>query len=606
MKGFIDRIEPVGKQRSYSVQNTLDLNRLLLPYLLRKFASLEEAQGGNNQSLYIQLLAGETGFTDVVRGIIGKKGTQILITAAGSIRKVFEWTNAKTQCAAVLKLPDGTPMTAERVPDRTPCWICSLPMTERDKNVQPGDRENNEPATGLQCEHKLAVGLALLFTGLYDTNLARAIRSVKYIEKLQDEYAWSHELCNQVKSETPYVQDTSPGDTIVLAPNVLNINSDLETIWTTDYRQYIPRHAEFQRRATEDLGLTKETWKTRARTGIQTGLDPIIKTVNEQLGVTKSVVYAHFRRNVLLRAKLAYDVVPDRPQQIRPSVAGRNRIRTEVRNRNVRRRIGGYDTRRNRKGLRTTRRMRGGVNDVGREFQGLIDDTVGYVRMLVSLHIEDVLRPVEELNPYFYIAGLYGDKFVTKTFDIATEALDRALWQTDYSGVGDDELESTIDASIDWQVSVGVQKVYDFNLSQFDDTELEATVDGFEAAAPPAAPTAPTAAPQPSIVQRLFAPLLKRQKEEAPAQSPAKAPPPPTDEAVKTGPKKPRADDDEDGDAVLSESSDGTSGFTKPPSTKGGPAAAVGTMSQQPPVWGSFSSQGGGGFGPKPDWLSSF
>jgi hypothetical protein len=580
---------PVGKQRSYSVQQTRDLNQLLLPFLLRKFAPLEAAQGGNNQSLYIQLLAGDTGFTDVVRGIIGKKGTQILITSAGSIRKVFEWTNAKTQCAAVLKLVDGTSMSAERVPDGTPCWICSLPMTDRDKNVERGDRENNEPATGLQCEHKLAVGLAVLFTGLYDTNLARALRSVQYIEKLQDEYAWSHELCNQVKGETPYVQDTGVGERIALEARLTTINKDLETIWTRDYPSFIPRHAEFQRRATDVLGLTKDTWKERAKTGIQTGLNPIIATVNGRTDVTKSVLYAHFRRNVLLRAKLAYDIVPDRPQQIRPSVAGRNRIRTEVRQRNVRRRTGGYRTRRNRKGLRTTRRMHGGVNDVGREFQDLIDDTVGYVRMLVSLYNEDVLSPVEKPNPYFSIASLYGDAFLTNTFDIATEALDRALWQTDYSDVDDGQLESTIDASIDWQVSVGVQKGYGFNLSQFDDDDLDrAAVDGFEAAAP-AAP----AAPQPSFLQQLINPLRKRQKED----TPVKAPPPSVAEAPRTEERKPRGRYVKDDDEVLSESSDGTSGLPKPPPLQtGAPAfqnSAVLTL----------EPKGGFAFGRRPDWL---
>ncbi len=75
---------------------------------------------------------------------------------------------------------------------------------------------------------------------------------------------------------------------------------------------------------------------------------------------------------------------------------------------------------------------------------------------------------------------------------------------------------------------------------------------------------------------------------------------------IRTGPKKPRADDEEDGDAVLSESSEGTSGLPKPPAVqKGGPASLATLTAPQTSTLGSFPQEGGR-FGPLPHWLSSF
>jgi hypothetical protein len=620
----------VGSHRSYTVKQTTDMNALLLPFLLRNF-SREHAEDGDS-SRYNGLL--ERRFTDVITGIVGKKGFEVISAADGGARGAFEWTNAQTQCGSVLKLPDGTQLTLKNVPDGYPCWICQLPMTTEDKDPPRTLRKNGKTYTGLQCEHKLAVGLAVLFTGLYDTQLSRALKNATYVRELDVEYAWSHERCNQIKGQDPYVMDTNPTDIVVLQPHRTKINENLGKIWNTEYPEFIPLRDTLRGRAAPD---TEAVWKGKAFQAITGHLQRVIDKVNGR-SVPKSTIYAHFRRNVLLRARIAYDITaaPGAGVGKRPSVGARPKVVRRIRRNNPLRR-GGSSTRRNRKGLRTTRRMRGGVlvpwwdKDLQRECLDLLDDTVGYVRSLLATYTEIVGLPDDGIGVdmtdqasidaraeslHTAIARGYGDVFIETTFTIAETALRRALWETDYTDVTDEDLPGTIDTSIDWQVAVAIKQV-GFDVSGYTDAEVTdaQSTNGF-VESPAAAPAAATAPPQPSFLQQLTNPLRKRQKEEAPAANvmsvdtrgsqaptlaastfPGSAPPSPPRTVGNTGLLSPT------GSQVQGTPSDRVPQASERP-TEGRRRASNAADDVREALENSDDSLGGGfRFGRRPDWL---
>jgi hypothetical protein len=350
-------------------------------------------------------------------------------------------------------------------------------MTKDDKEPVAEVRANRETATGLQCEHKLAVGLALLFTGLYDTQLNRALKKATYVKELIKEYAWSHERCNQVKGEDAYVRDDSPTDLVHLVVNDAKVTENLGRIWGGDYPSFLPLKKVFQERAGGEEG--KPVWEATAREGIARGLAPVLTQVNGQ-NVTKTALYAHFRRGVLIRAKLAYDVSPPRPSvRTRPTIIARVPKRA---------RVEGGATRR-RKGLRRTRRVyRGGADD---DYDALIDDATTYVALQLHEHYELWVDDwIENFNPedpqydakarglFDALAKTYTD-FPVLVDAIVAEALGRSLLLTEYSEEGD-ELVNAVDASIDWHIAVQFHRLGLTNLSRYPDGAFrEVDADGF-------------------------------------------------------------------------------------------------------------------------------
>jgi hypothetical protein len=379
----------MARKRSLRTPNIIQAGKVLLPFLLRNFpsqAQLSDDDKAAAERNYAALY--EKGLTSAILPILGPDGVARL-TRLGSLRNAFEWTNAQLQCAKALNL------SLEKINGES-CWICGLEMTPRDREPEPGDRTNGTLATGLQCEHKLPVVLALLITGLYDSALADAIQNVAYVRELRKEYAWAHERCNQAKGETTYVKDVGEGDAVVLEINKDNVTDNLKKIWNEKYGHFIPRRTKFKERAVALLGADAELendgeaeWTPIASASIETGLAPILTQVNGS-GITKSRLYTYFTRAVVLRSKVAYGVLA-RPRAgpfSRLNAGVRSRILAQF-NRSVPK--GGRRTYRKRMRKATHRNpQRGGGED--EDADALVEAMMDCVRESLAFRIESKLQ----------------------------------------------------------------------------------------------------------------------------------------------------------------------------------------------------------------------
>jgi len=422
----------IGKSGTYGVRATLELNRGILPFLLRNFERGEEGTRMTPE-VYAQLYTGK--LTEAIVQILGKRATEVMKTTEGGLRKAFEWTPAQTQCGS----------TIGEVKEGTACWICSLAMTKED--ITPTMPDGTRRATtGVQCEHKLPVVLALLITGLYDTKLLRVLRNIAYVKEVQKEYAWAHERCNQVKGETSYINDAGEGETVTLTLNRTAIDGNLVTIFSGTYPKFIPNDADFRTRA------SASAWAPTARASIAAGLGPILEQVNEKAGLTKSRLYAYFARAIVARARIAYGVQANpkpmkrvRPE-MRPAIRAAKRARVEEL-----RPAGG-----------TRRVVRGGAEN--EEFDALLDETMDYVRGRLidayEIELEAKLAAIPEggeteeagwaiLNS---IDEWYGG-FPVDVLEIAGDALEFALAWVDYEGLSDEEIDDAIDTQIERYVT---------------------------------------------------------------------------------------------------------------------------------------------------------
>jgi hypothetical protein len=236
----------------------------------------------------------DTRFTDMCTMILGSKtirrikemrtptGRQLYPT----MRNFFEKSNPTTQCNNTF---------GAFVPGTSVCWICNL-------GIGAGEQE---------CEHKLAVILALVFSGLYDSTLADDLSEEKrqeYVTLLNAEYAWSHVRCNQQKTDHPYIIDVNPAENaaalVTLDVNRRLIDQDLIAIHGDGGRT--PPTAAAIRTAIGAAGLTEATWRAQ-----RLGGDP--NSIASQLQVflarytgvyTKQAVYARFKYGLLSRAAI--------------------------------------------------------------------------------------------------------------------------------------------------------------------------------------------------------------------------------------------------------------------------------------------------------------
>jgi hypothetical protein len=105
-----------------------------------------------------------------------------------SMRAFFELESPQTECEVVLRYPQEHPVFHY-------CWICRTGLSQ-----EVGKTE---------CEHKLQILLSLVISGLYDkrlhTILIRSNRGDQYLDLLKYEYAYAHQRCNQIKSDTSLV-----------------------------------------------------------------------------------------------------------------------------------------------------------------------------------------------------------------------------------------------------------------------------------------------------------------------------------------------------------------------------------------------------------------
>lgn len=257
---------------------------------------------------------------------------------SADIRKFFEFENPTPQCEAVIG----------KQTDTTLCWLCRLPL-----GLTKGHRE---------CEHKLPLILAILLTGLYDRNvraqllMANPARARDYMGLLLYEYGWSHQRCNQIKSDDVFLTPSITGanKTVSFAPNLGAIKSLLTTIFTSDKydRSYVPD------KATLVGALQGAEWKPRA-VEVANEIATLATKLNAK-EFTANQLVAHFVRGAINRVvNLAPDLanrsLKDRltPRQ-KAIVAARLKGRAS----------GGGRTRRALRRRRTYRRQRGGEEEL--------------------------------------------------------------------------------------------------------------------------------------------------------------------------------------------------------------------------------------------------
>jgi len=139
------------------------------------------------------------------------------------LRSAIEITPATKQCSQVI---------GRFVAGKTECWICG-------EVIEAGDA---------QCEHVFCVKDALMFAGLFDSGLAKALLTAdpvkydRYKRLLKLEYGWAHTRCNQKKSDISPVTNGVDGR---FAIDKNSVRKFLVDLWEWDPAAY-PK-ADFQR-----------------------------------------------------------------------------------------------------------------------------------------------------------------------------------------------------------------------------------------------------------------------------------------------------------------------------------------------------------------------
>lgn len=77
-----------------------------------------------------------------------------------------------------------------------PCYICGRPLKDSTK-------DNQTSGATIECEHLLAILCALSNFDIVTKNIEAYTKGE--IERLQEEYEWSHKCCNQIKSNVDMV-----------------------------------------------------------------------------------------------------------------------------------------------------------------------------------------------------------------------------------------------------------------------------------------------------------------------------------------------------------------------------------------------------------------
>lgn len=233
VKSAVDRLAPELRDRIYY---TACMN--ILPLLGNYTSLVNGVESGAYDAtiepriMFNQLFPTEGAkLTDVCRLVYGEILTRQLQAHYGDMRLFFTASRNDTQCSNVLGSVGGRVLTH--------CWICGLPLQ------LVSSRKDQE-----DCEHRLNVLLALIFTGLYDGILqgilSRSPRgTAEYINLLEFEYGWSHPICNRLKRDSPFVHATvdegqrKGGETKVsVTASRSGINTTLTSIFSQQQRGY--------------------------------------------------------------------------------------------------------------------------------------------------------------------------------------------------------------------------------------------------------------------------------------------------------------------------------------------------------------------------------
>lgn len=149
----------------------------------------------------------EAGSKAVVLKVFGPELGEALALAAGhgrgkDYRGVLEPTAAVTQCER-----SGHPFTPDML-----CYLCGLPIPAKEK------LSGSEDELYVECEHILPVTEARWFLDLYMTT--RTPTDGWTTKALELEYAQSHRVCNQAKSNFSFIQS---GDPTTGVPNLSSV-----------------------------------------------------------------------------------------------------------------------------------------------------------------------------------------------------------------------------------------------------------------------------------------------------------------------------------------------------------------------------------------------
>jgi hypothetical protein len=257
-----------------------------------------------------------------------------------------------------------------------------------------------------ECEHRLAVLLALFVTGLYDSRIAAKAADPAYKDLLKYEYEWSHNRCNQIKREHAFItfEVSGAGDKhIQFNPDRKAIEGYLKTIIETEYRGYTPTTTALWTEITKtDQTLTKPAWVERQTAAVVESLQGLLTKLNAR-GFNPRVLVNRLVSGMLTRAiLLAPDLVQkhlasDGP----PSLTAEQRSLLTSR---LAKKGGRRKTRHRLRGWKRTHRVYVG----GTKEEDELDDALAYLALT--------------LTKAMYLKWL--DKEIQRAIDAATDSFD--------------------------------------------------------------------------------------------------------------------------------------------------------------------------------------
>lgn len=136
------------------------------------------------------LLLGD--LTATMKSVLGEETVRCIQANEDTVRAFFERSNPPTQCGNVIGSAKGQS-----------CWICGTRIIPKEVSFKP------------ECEHVFPIIQALVFTGLYETQLFESLEDQQqgaYTAGLRLEYQWAHRICNQVKNDAHFVVLTRTED----------------------------------------------------------------------------------------------------------------------------------------------------------------------------------------------------------------------------------------------------------------------------------------------------------------------------------------------------------------------------------------------------------
>jgi hypothetical protein len=135
------------------------------------------------------LLLGD--LTATMKSVLGEETVRCIQANEDTVRAFFERSTPPTQCGNVIGSAKGQS-----------CWICGTRIIPKEVSFKP------------ECEHVFPIIQALVFTGLYETQLFESLEDQKqaYTDGLRLEYRWAHRICNQVKNDAHFVVLTRTED----------------------------------------------------------------------------------------------------------------------------------------------------------------------------------------------------------------------------------------------------------------------------------------------------------------------------------------------------------------------------------------------------------